>query len=434
MSRSLLSLLLLPPLLTACGKEVATDSGAAGPGSGPFANSLPEEDPDKAGEALFLTSTWGAEVAGDWPPAEFMLELMADPGFGPQFAEFGFLADPDDDFPVGFKRGSADPDAVFETCALCHTGALPDGRVWLGAPNNALRWGDFQIAVDAAWTAAGNDPLLTDLEREKKALLGPGRTSAEGSSYEQVIPADFPVYFDLGERTALNYMGTGQDARTEIHFALFAFGCSNPTPEEAQVPWPEEAEVEALVAYMSGIAAPEAPEQDAALVARGEEVFAEAACDSCHHPGDLGEDGVVTVDPDWEGGELLPGEHADYPRGLVATSPLHRTLQDDDSGTGASTADFIAFIVAHGLSVMPTDGYRVGPLLGLWASAPYLHNGSVPSLDDLLLPASERPESFERAGWTVDTRLDGNSNAGHEFGTELSAEDREALVAWLLSL
>lgn len=85
--------------------------------------------------------------------------------------------------------------------------------------------------------------------------------------------------------------------------------------------------------------------------------------------------------------------------------------------------------------------YKGRPLNGIWATAPYLHNGSVPTLYDLLLPATSndpeqkvRPQSFIVGsrkldvkkvgfetqgynGFTLDTTLPGNSNLGHEYGT-----------------
>jgi hypothetical protein len=98
------------------------------------------------------------------------------------------------------------------------------------------------------------------------------------------------------------------------------------------------------------------------------------------------------------------------------------------------------------------DYYKARPLSGVWASAPYLHNGSVPSLAELLTPPGERVASFyvgsrELDPVTVgldtsagkrsslfDTRLPGNSNAGHDFGTTLSAQDKRDLLEYLKSL
>ena len=79
---------------------------------------------------------------------------------------------------------------------------------------------------------------------------------------------------------------------------------------------------------------------------------------------------------------------------------------------------------------------RVAPLAGIRASAPYLHNGSVPTLRALLEPAARRPVTFPLgdAGFVLDTRLAGNRNIGHEFGTALTAREKDDLVAFLMTL
>jgi processive rubber oxygenase RoxA-like protein len=79
---------------------------------------------------------------------------------------------------------------------------------------------------------------------------------------------------------------------------------------------------------------------------------------------------------------------------------------------------------------------RAAPLVALRASAPYLHNGSVPTLRALLEPAARRPVSFPlgAAGFVLDTRIAGNGNQGHEFGTALSPADKQDLLAFLETL
>ncbi len=98
-------------------------------------------------------------------------------------------------------------------------------------------------------------------------------------------------------------------------------------------------------------------------------------------------------------------------------------------------------------------GYIARPLNGIWATAPYLHNGSVPTLYDLLLPAEQRPTKFytgshefdpvkvgyvTAAGgdnqFSFDTSLEGNSNKGHDFGASLTEPQRLALVEYLKAL
>jgi mono/diheme cytochrome c family protein len=94
--------------------------------------------------------------------------------------------------------------------------------------------------------------------------------------------------------------------------------------------------------------------------------------------------------------------------------------------------------------------YKSRSLEGIWATAPFLHNGSVPTLYDLLLPPSERPTIFkvgskeldlERVGLrsdvgleTFDTSIRGNSNQGHSYGSKLSKDDRLLLLEYLKTL
>ncbi|WP_200859997.1 di-heme-cytochrome C peroxidase [Methyloferula stellata] len=96
--------------------------------------------------------------------------------------------------------------------------------------------------------------------------------------------------------------------------------------------------------------------------------------------------------------------------------------------------------------------YEARVLQGIWAAAPYLHNGSVPSLTELLKPAGQRVKSFkigpaydtqavglapDQAGnFTLVTtgcedRMSGNSNCGHEYGTQLPEDEKKALLEYL---
>jgi|HubBroStandDraft_6_1064221.scaffolds.fasta_scaffold34315_2 hypothetical protein len=99
----------------------------------------------------------------------------------------------------------------------------------------------------------------------------------------------------------------------------------------------------------------------------------------------------------------------------------------------------------------PYGPYAARPLYGIWAAAPYLHNGSVPTLYDLLLPPEQRAKTFAlgvreydpvKLGFVVvtsctpqdclvDTTQTGNGNGGHTWGTDLSEADRTALLEYL---
>jgi hypothetical protein len=99
--------------------------------------------------------------------------------------------------------------------------------------------------------------------------------------------------------------------------------------------------------------------------------------------------------------------------------------------------------------------YKARPLNGVWAAAPYLHNGSVPTLDDLLRAPACRPTEFwlgtrdfdpDRVGYVstkdypkndflFDTSLPGNSNEGHDYGaSKFTDAERKALIAYLKTL
>ena len=102
------------------------------------------------------------------------------------------------------------------------------------------------------------------------------------------------------------------------------------------------------------------------------------------------------------------------------------------------------------------DGYESRVLEGIWAAAPYLHNGAVPTLADLLKPAAARAKRFkvgpaydiaavglaERqpgGAYTLTTtgcadRNSGDSNCGHEYGTSLPDADKRALLEYLKTL
>lgn len=103
-----------------------------------------------------------------------------------------------------------------------------------------------------------------------------------------------------------------------------------------------------------------------------------------------------------------------------------------------------------------TDGYVAVALDGLWLRAPYLHNGSVPTLKDLLEAPENRPQEFyrgndvydpERVGFVsdvatekgqpyfkYDTKVPANGNQGHRYGTDLSDQEKTALIEYLKTL
>jgi hypothetical protein len=198
--------------------------------------------------------------------------------------------------------------------------------------------------------------------------------------------------------------------------------------------------MERIENYLLDLPAPEYPyEIDDSLASAGGAIF-ESQCADCHDPIGQGRNGqVIPID------EIGTDRHR-----------LDMWMQKDADAYNATYSRY-----PWGLhDFQDNEGYVAIPLTGLWLRAPYLHNGSVPSLQDMLEVPKNRTKVFYR-GYDVydpdkvgfisdkaqveqngviieffryDTSLPGNSNEGHLFGTDLSPADKEALIEYLKTL
>jgi len=185
---------------------------------------------------------------------------------------------------------------------------------------------------------------------------------------------------------------------------------------------------------------------DTALAERGREVF-ESHCASCHG----------TYGPD-----------ASYPERMVALDEIGTDRVRFDSLSLQDRSDLIAsWFGHHGSDAVrlrnrePPTGYVAPPLDGVWATAPYFHNGSVPTLWHVLHP-DERPAAWQRthsgydqarAGLEIktaeavpaklpsaerriwfDTSKAGKSAAGHDFPAALDEAEKRAVLEYLKTL
>jgi cytochrome c peroxidase len=176
------------------------------------------------------------------------------------------------------------------------------------------------------------------------------------------------------------------------------------------------------------------------MAAQGKPIY-EAYCSRCH-----GKDGT-----DFTGeyvGQVTPVEKVKTDRHRLDSYTPELCANQNLLYAGYGDERFSHF--------RKTWGYANQPLDGLWLRAPYLHNGSVPTLRDLLEYSTNRPPEFyrgydvyepKRVGfvWNIaeekgrrffhyDTRLPGNGNYGHEgreYGTDLTAEEKDAVVECL---
>lgn len=196
-----------------------------------------------------------------------------------------------------------------------------------------------------------------------------------------------------------------------------------------------------VYAYISELRAPKYPlPVDATKATRGQVVF-EASCASCH--------GTY-------------GNKSEYPElripiGDVGTDPVRL-----DSLTPTHRQHYGASWFAEGQETFAdVDGYVAPPLDGLWATAPYFHNGSVPTLWHVLHP-DDRPAVWRRTAlgldsekmglevevldsvpsklkhaerrWYFDTKVSGKSAAGHMYPAELSEDEKADLLEYLKTL
>ncbi|QID19219.1 cytochrome c [Nitrogeniibacter mangrovi] len=416
------------------------------------------------------------------------------PGEG--YRSLGFIYEPGRDLPVGVsKRFNLGIDRVFLNCAVCHTSTVRDTpgaapRLILGMPAQRMDIKGFEsfffncaasakfrseFIVPQIEAAAGGlspldryvvYPVAISLMRERLLMLrdrfsfafdqpdwGPGRVDTFNSAKvlfnfpmhqlpkkELLGASDFPSIWlqgprmkrDDGQRMELHWDGNNTHTEERNKSAAFGTGTTPPTIDLRAIGRIQD--------WLLGLEPPAWPYAiDTAKAARGKAVYGEY-CAACH--GASGRD--------FSGAQV---GHV-TPIGQIGTD---RARLDSYTYTLAvNQATLYAGYPWRFTHFRKTFGYANMPLDGIWLRGPYLHNGSVPSLRDLLEPAANRPVSFyrgddiidrDKVGWVsnvaeeaghkyffYDTRLPGNGNGGHEgtaYGTELPDADKDAVVEYL---
>lgn len=262
------------------------------------------------------------------------------------------------------------------------------------------------------------------------------------------IASDTPPLWHVAKKNSLYYTAVGRGDMTKLIFQASVLGI----PDSAHARRAQEAFVDVL-AWLRELEPPAYPGTvDPVLAQAGKGVFDET-CAGCH--GDYG---------------ALGSDRADdtYPNKVISVDAV-RT--DDLYARYAVTSGITDwynrswFATSYPESRFePEAGYVAPPLDGVWATAPYLHNGSVPTVEALLdsysrptywareSPSGKTPTGasgeydHERLGWryaerergrgeyTYDTTLPGYGNGGHTYGDHLSAEQRAAVIEYLKTL
>ncbi|NJL74008.1 MAG: c-type cytochrome [Saprospiraceae bacterium] len=248
------------------------------------------------------------------------------------------------------------------------------------------------------------------------------------------IGSDVPPLWHVKKKNALYYTGVGQGDFTKLLMQASVLA----VPDSAYARQVQEHFVDVL-AWLNSLQPPTYPyaiDQTQALA--GKSIFTDH-CAKCHGTYD---------------------EPETYPNKLIAmaviqTDSLYATYAMKSGITDWYNKSWFA-TSAPKSNLIPSYGYIAPPLDGIWATAPYLHNGAVPTLEDLL-NSRQRPTFWKRnleqydfdpikVGWnyetksngtskfTYDTTLPGYSNIGHYFGDELTPAERKAVIEYLKTL
>ncbi|MBX2798840.1 MAG: hypothetical protein KTR31_14285 [Myxococcales bacterium] len=245
------------------------------------------------------------------------------------------------------------------------------------------------------------------------------------------IWSDTPPLWHVAKRDSLYWTGFGTGQIPRMLMQISVVGLVDLEQAESI-----EADFEHVWAWAEALQPPAYPgEVDPALADEGRLVF-EATCSGCH--GTYGEDAAYIE-------QIIPLDE-------IGTDPVYARAFVDN--------DFVQWVADSwfGSGHAPSPdllGYVAPPLDGIWATAPYLHNGSVPTLaavlDPSLRPALWRRDPVDTSldheqmgwpytvptkpdAWTYDTTVSGADNSGHPFGEPLSPAERTAVLEYLKTL
>jgi mono/diheme cytochrome c family protein len=252
---------------------------------------------------------------------------------------------------------------------------------------------------------------------------------------EKLIPTDTPPWWLLKKKNAMFYNGFGRG-----DFGRFLMASNlltvNDTAESRSV----DEHMPDVLAYIFSLQPPKYPKTiDQSLAGKGKVIF-EKNCSDCH--GTYGANGTYP--------NLL------IPESVIKTDSL--LFKSNYSNPQFVTWFNKSWFTTgdHPAQLVPFNGYIAPPLDGIWITAPYLHNGSVPTLE-AVLNSKLRPQywsrdfdhpqyDYDNPGWkykveekplntsTYNTKLAGYGNYGHNFGDELTDEERKAVIEYLKTL
>jgi mono/diheme cytochrome c family protein len=402
------------------------------------------------------------------------------------YASLGVAWEQGQELPIGFTKKVIGFPRVANNCASCHTASYRksanENPVFVPAgPNHTLNLqAFFRFIVDCARDPRFNaDDIMSEialvydlplldrliyryvlipitkkrlLEREAQfkwvyheefPLWGRGRDDAMNLTKYFLLnwpmddtlgPTDMPSVWNLKKYQPekgmlMNLAGDSHDARSVIIDS--ALGLLNAEPHDrddfmAQIDW--------LVKYLSELQAPKYPFPIKADQAQSGKTIFDSNCARCH--------------ASERTGTRVPAEEVGTDRERLKSWSKQAAIESNKVVRNFG-------IERRGLVENEPSGYIAAFLDGIWLRAPYLHNGSVPTLRDLLNPVAERPKVFyrgydvydpenvgfmsqgaeaQRVGTKYDVSERASGNQGHEYGVNLSTAEKDALIEYLKTL
>jgi mono/diheme cytochrome c family protein len=259
---------------------------------------------------------------------------------------------------------------------------------------------------------------------------------------KQVIPSDVPAWWLLKKKNAMFYNGFGRG-----DFGKFLMGSALLTIKDTIHAKEVDAHMPDVLAYLYTVEPPKYPKAIDEQLARQGKIIFENNCSGCH-----GTYGNNEEYPNL----LIPESIIGTDSLLNKTNYQYSDMIDWYNKSWFSKGD-------HPARLAPFNGYVAPPLDGVWITAPYFHNGSVPTIE-AVLNSKLRPTywtrdfpqgtawddstkyDYEKLGWQYqtlsapgnkyiyNTQLPGYGNYGHYFGDQLSDTERKAVIEYLKTL
>ena len=334
------------------------------------------------------------------------------------------------------------------SCGMCHTRVMPDGSLVKGAQGNfpfdrviaflqrtspmpeqkrqELQRSFIRLLFAAPWLSP--DPQARAEQMPLQEIISiydaipPGVLARNGTS--PFSPVQVPDLIGVWERRYLDHSGLvvhrGIDdlmryaALNQDGDLLARYGefrpievVSGKLPDPSTRSRYSDEQLYSLALYIYSLTPPSNPNKRTPLTARGEKIFRREGCATCHTP------------PLYTNNKLTPAEGFKVPDD-------HQT-RFDILPLSVGTDPTLTLTTRRG-----TGYYKVPSLKGVWYRGPFEHNGSVATIEDWFDPRRLR-DDYVPTGWKgagVNTR----PVKGHEFGLELPAEERKALIAFLNTL